>query len=154
MSNSEIETRKHIQQVNEYMNIFVCELLKRAVSHDKTKLEEPEASIFETYTPLLKNSTYGSEEYKQFLSDMKVALDHHYSHNSHHPEHYKEQIKGMNLFDIVEMFCDWLAATKRHADGDIHRSIEINRKRFKMDDQIVEILKNTVETLENIEKKI
>ena len=45
--------------------------------------------------------------------------------------------------DVVEMFCDWKAATERHADGNLERSIEINRERFKMSDQLVAIFQNT-----------
>ena len=31
--------------------------------------------------------TYGSDEYKACLTEMKPALDHHYAANRHHPEH-------------------------------------------------------------------
>jgi hypothetical protein len=43
------------------------------------------------------------------------------------------------------MICDWLAAVKRHKDGDIFRSIEVNQERFGYSDEIKEILKNTAE---------
>ncbi len=49
----------------------------------------------------------------------------------------------MDLMDVVEMFCDWKAATMRHNDGDIRKSIEINQKRFNMSDDLMEIFKNT-----------
>lgn len=42
------------------------------------------------------------------------------------------------------MFIDWKAATERHADGDIIKSIEINKNRFKISDQLIKILLNTV----------
>jgi hypothetical protein len=80
-----------------------------------------------------------------FLRDMKPALDHHYANNRHHPEHFGEEgIDGMNLFDVLEMFIDWTASTRRHADGDIAKSIEINKKRFGMSDQLAQIFRNTV----------
>ena len=47
----------------------------------------------------------------------------------------------MNLVDIVEMFCDWLAATKRHDDGDIYKSIEHNSK--EIGSLLSEIFENT-----------
>jgi hypothetical protein len=134
----ESETRKHIMQVAKYLHIFSCELLQRATLHDASKLVEPEASIFEKYTPLLKGVTYGSPEYQKMMEEMKPAIEHHYRANKHHPEHndmLNDPIQAMDLFDIVEMICDWVAATKRHADGDIKRSIEINKTRFKLDDQ-------------------
>jgi hypothetical protein len=91
---------------------MINELSKRAVNHDKSKLESPEKEIFEEYTPKLKGTTYGSEEYKEFLKEMKPALDHHYANNRHHPEHFKNGVNDMNLFDLLEMAADWLAAGK------------------------------------------
>ncbi len=48
----------------------------------------------------------------------------------------------------VELLCDWKTATLRHADGDINKSIEFSAKRFGMSEQLVQILRNTVELLE------
>lgn len=42
---------------------------------------------------------------------------------------------------------DWKAATERHADGDILKSLEINRVRFGISDQLAQILQNTVDEL-------
>jgi hypothetical protein len=42
---------------------------------------------------------------------------------------------------------DWKAATLRHADGDILKSIEINQKRFGYSDDLKEIFKNTVKEM-------
>ena len=100
------------------------------------------------FTPKLKDATYGSEEYKGFLSEMKPALDHHYGHNRHHPEFFVRGLRGMNLVDVLETFCDWWASSKRHADGDIRRSIEINQKRFGMSDDLTDIFLNTVRDFE------
>jgi len=148
------ETLKHIMNVRNLLDIIVIELIKRAEEHDKSKLEDPELAIFIEYTPKLAQSTYGSDEYKQFLKEMKPALDHHYANNRHHPEYFDAEadamlmqtpINCMNLVDIMEMLCDWKAATMRHNDGDIMKSIEINRDRFILSDQLVTILKNTVQ---------
>lgn len=138
------ETMKHKNNVKNYL-LFVSRVLElKGRKHDDSKLQEPEQSIFVEYTPKLKNCTYGSKEYQTFLKEMKPALDHHYSSNAHHPEYYKDGIKGMHLLDLIEMFFDWMAATKRHADGDIFKSIEINKKRFGYDDLLAQIFKNTV----------
>ena len=137
------DTKEHIEQVRGNILEMVGNLIARAMEHDQSKLESPEVEIFTEYTPKLKNSTYGSDEYKGFLTGMGEALKHHYEHNSHHPEHYENGIKGMDLLDVVEMFCDWKAATMRHADGDIIKSIEHNKNRFKYSDDLEEIFKNT-----------
>jgi hypothetical protein len=58
-----------------------------------------------------------------------------------------EGINGMTLIDLIEMLCDWKAAGLRHADGDIFRSIEINKERFGISEQLTQILENTAEFL-------
>lgn len=57
-------------------------------------------------------------------------------------------VYGMDLLDIFEMLADWKAATYRHRDGDIRVSLEQNRKRFGLSDQLYQILLNTVERME------
>lgn len=144
---STTDTLKHIKRVAQLLTEASGELIKRANVHDDSKLESPEKELFDKYTPKLKESTYGSEEYKTFLKELKVALDHHYATNSHHPEHYENGINGMNLFDVIEMFFDWKAAGERHADGNIYKSIEVNKERFGMSEQLVEIFTNTAKYL-------
>jgi len=122
---------------------FTYFLWERSQRHDESKLQSPEKELFDKYTPLLKETTYGSEEYNQYLKEMGVALQHHYEHNSHHPEHYEWGVHDMNLLDIIEMFCDWKAASLRHADGDFQESLEINRERFQIEDQLHNIFQNT-----------
>ncbi len=137
------DTLAHIEQVRFFLGITINIFLKRAFLHDKSKLEEPEKSLFDKYTPLLRDTTYGSDEYKQHLSEMGTALQHHYAVNNHHPEHYEKGVNGMSLFDLLEMFTDWYAASKRHADGSMIKSLEYNRGHFVMSDQLFEIFMNT-----------
>lgn len=154
----ETETRKHQQEVAKGLVWFASKLLERAMTHDKSKLEEYERAIFIEYTPKLKATTYGSEEYKQYLKEMKVALDHHYANNRHHPEFndingfsfqtLNDPIRSMDLVDIVEMLFDWYAATKRHADGNIGQSIDKNEKRFGINEQLSQLFRNTIGLLE------
>lgn len=141
------ETYEHIGVVRGYLADVVKQLLDRAQDHDASKLVDPELATFDEYTPKLKHSTFGSDEYKGFLVGMGEGLQHHYQSNRHHPEHFADGIEGMSLIDLVEMICDWLAAVQRHADGDIRRSIDINQARFGYDDQIKRILHNTVDAL-------
>jgi hypothetical protein len=141
------DTEKHIETVRGFLSDVIGNLAARSLLHDGSKLVEPEKSMYDEFTPKLKGSTYGSDEYKGFLKDMGVALKHHYENNSHHPEHYENGINGMTLMDLVEMLADWKAAGMRHANGNIEQSLEINRKRFGMSDQLFEIFKNTVKNL-------
>lgn len=147
MSESKFKTMRHIETVRNYISGVIKELIYRQEQHDQTKLEPPEVDIFEVYTPKLRDCVYGSDEYKQFLAEMKPAIDHHNKINRHHPEHYESGIQGMNLVDLLEMLCDWKAATLRHNTGDILKSLEINQKRFGFSDELKRILKNTVEDI-------
>ena len=193
---AKLQTIEHIERVQSLLWDCLTRLFKRALDHDKSKLESPEAEIFEEYTHKLKGVTYGSDEYRQFLAEMKPALDHHYAANRHHPEHfrwlcpvcnrvftdveweaapqgpndsgdrycpaccrhgmlYESQLvdspqtglNGMTLLDLLEMFVDWKAASERHADGCIHRSIEQNISRFGLSPQLAGILRNTAAEL-------
>lgn len=141
------DTYEHIGVVRSYLNDAVKQLLDRAQGHDASKLVDPEKDMFDEFTPRLKDSTFGSDEYKGFLRDMGGALTHHYENNRHHPEHHSGGITDMNLVDLMEMICDWLASTQRHTDGDIRKSIDINQERFGYDDQVKAILHNTVDIL-------
>ena len=175
----------------ELLEKIVINLEYRSACHDESKLEEPEKSMYDNFTPKLRGSTYGSDEYKGFLKDMGEALQHHYKVNTHHPEHFKmwscplcesvfseddvpigitdvrlcpkcsahgaiyesalepaSGIFGMSLLDVIEMLADWKAAGMRHANGNITQSLEINRKRFGISEQLFMILQNTVKELE------
>ena len=186
------DTQEHIGMVRKYIAEFMLSLRARSKDHDASKLESPEKEAFDLLTPRLKGLTYGSDEYRACLRKMKPAIQHHYAHNTHHPEHYKfwkcpicesvfsendappsvydgpdgayrlcpnccangtimeaaleptTGVYGMDLLDVVEMLCDWKAAGMRHADGDILKSLEINRKRFELSDQLYKIMVNTV----------
>nr|WP_319775979.1 DUF5662 family protein [uncultured Sphaerochaeta sp.] len=143
------DTLNHIGIVKEYIDCVAHYIKNRGIFHDSSKLLSPEKECFDEITPLLKGTTYGSEEYKATLSRMKPAIDHHYKSNRHHPEYFENGIDGMNLVDLVEMICDWKAASERHADGNIYRSLEINKERFGISDQLYSILKNTADFLFN-----
>lgn len=144
---STADTLKHIKRVSELLMKASTELLQRASVHDNSKLVAPEKDFFDEFTPKLAGTTYGSVEYKSFLEQLKVGLDHHYKNNTHHPEHYSEGINGMDLFDLLEMLLDWKAATERHNDGHIYKSIQINKDRFKISSQLESVLINTADRL-------
>lgn len=141
---SKPDTLAHKKNVSNKMKILIDDMILRSVSHDDSKLVSPEKEIFDEFTPKLKDSTYMSDEYKGFLKEMQVALDHHYSENRHHPEHFKNGIHDMNLVDILEMLADWKAASERHENGDILKSIELNKDRFGYSDDLKQLLINTV----------
>jgi len=147
-------TRDHIEKVRYYIKFITDELTLRGVNHDASKLVSPELEIFAKHTKKLARLKFQnengevSEEYKASLDAIKEATAHHYAVNRHHPEHYPNGINGMDLVDIVEMLCDWKAASLRQHDGNLLKSIEANAKRFNIDEQLLEILFNTAKLID------
>lgn len=141
------DTHEHIAQVRGLVLGVAADLTARAHRHDRSKLASPEVEVFDRVTPQLKDSTYGSDEYKEFLAAMGEGLAHHYAANDHHPEHFGCGICEMNLIQLTEMLCDWIAATRRHADGDIHGSIDANAERFGYGGELRRLLHDTVEAI-------
>ena len=78
----------------------------------------------------------------------------HQKRNKHHWQWWilPTDEEGIKVFEMpmkyrIEMLCDWKAATLRNKNGDIRKSIEINKKRFGMSDQLTNILLNTLEVI-------
>lgn len=141
------ETMLHITRVQVLLSACASQLIQRGLHHDLSKLEAPEVDTFTKFTPLLKGVVYGSPEYKSFLAEMAPALKNHYEQNSHHPEHFSDGVNDMTLLDVLEMFVDWIASGQRTKDGNIYKSIEIQRERFGLSDQLCAIMRNTAEVL-------
>jgi len=177
MFESKFKAMRHVETVRNFISTVIKELLNRQELHDQTKLQSPEAEIFAEHTPKLRDSAYASEEYNECLKEMNVALEHHYKNSRHHPEHFghmrcaacmdtytidpdahcvdcsrngipKHSILSMNLIDMIEMLCDWKAATLRHDTGDLYQSIELNQKRFGYGNEIKKLLINTAKWLD------
>jgi len=145
LTKSDSETLKHINEVRTNIWKLIQELDKRGQQHDASKFQSPEREIFAENLPELGKVEYASPEYQRLLEKVKPATEHHYAHNRHHAEHWPNGMNDMDLVDLAELLCDWSAATKRNKNGNIHRSIEINSKRYNMPPMLAQILTNTTE---------
>lgn len=133
-----------------YAADFCDDIMSRAEKHDESKLHEPEKERFDyvgTHQHLGKHE-YGSEEYKKSLEYLGPALKHHYEVNDHHPEHFENGIDGMNLMQFTELFCDWEAACHRNKNGSIYQSLEKNKERFSLSEDVYSLLRCTANVLE------
>lgn len=150
---SKAETLEHIRTFTFQITKGIRELTTRIELHDVGKLQPEEKALFDKYTPTLKHTTYGSEEYHGYLKLLDPALQHHYATNRHHPQFYGpngdewRKDGGMDPLDLYEMACDWYASSKRHADGDPMKSVEINQKRFGYSDETAAFLRNMMRRL-------
>lgn len=139
-----METIKHIHRVRYFLHEMIKELDKRAREHDLSKLENPEAETFGEYTPELAKTEYGTPEYTALLEKVRPAIEHHYSKNRHHPEYHKNGVNDMNLVDLIELLCDWKAASERNKNGNIRKSLEVNIVRYNIPLPLAKILENTI----------
>ena len=133
----------HILAVRDRLDVFAAELSRRGSAHDASKSSGAEKPAFDLVTPLLPGVTYGSPEYLALEERVRPALEHHYQHNSHHPEYHGNcGIAGMDLFDVVEMVCDWIASVAGRSGGDLN--LEFNIRRFGIEAHLGSILANTL----------
>lgn len=164
------ETKEHITQVREWMSEVIENIGRRIGTHDSSKLEDPEISGFIAMTEELKLSEadYPSPEYRAILKKYGPStILPHYQANDHHPEHYcfdqgildpewvkaGRGIRKMSLLSLIEMLCDWKAATTRmKGGGDLLESISYNQDRFGYDDDVRAILINTARELGMIDQ--
>lgn len=121
----------------------VNDLFLRAAVHDNSKFGPDEYEAYEKAFPDLQKYTYVSDEFKTTLATIRPAIEHHYRVNDHHPEFFEEGINGMHVVQMIEMLCDWKAASER-SKTDFFVSLETSRKRFTIDDQLFKIIVNTL----------
>jgi hypothetical protein len=154
------ETLTHVRRVGDFLADAAANLVRRAAKHDHSKVCAPEKAVFDEMTPRLARLTYGSQEYLDSVQELGPALEHHFQENDHHPEHYEDGVAGMSLMALIEMLCDWRAAserTKQRADGDeyLKRSfadgLRYNQERFGYGDELARVIENTARELGMIE---
>ena len=140
---SRADSLAHIHRVRDYIDTFVAQMLARGRVHDASKLDEPEKTTFDQIIPLLDGVAYGTPEYEAVVERAGPALEHHYRRNSHHPEHYGSAgVAGMDLFDLVEMVCDWMASAERNPDDGV--KLGYNVRLFGIEPQLASVIANTL----------
>jgi hypothetical protein len=146
-----VETLKHKFWVF-YYALKACKIiLIRAFLHDNSKFSKQEILYFKTFTKELKNTEYGSLEYTECLKKLAPALKHHYSVNRHHPE-FHASFEHMNLFDRIELVCDWLASSKRTKNGNPLQSVWTNKKRYNLSiENTLMLISTELKLLQNID---
>ena len=134
---------KHKRSVNTKMQYLSRNLKERGEAHDASKLEYPEIEwlIEMDKEPIYP---YGSPEYFEKMRRWEKFFKHHYENNRHHPSHFEHGIDGMNLLDLCEYCCDIISYYDEMHPDQAFQSIEAQKERFGMDEQLTCILKNTL----------
>jgi len=145
-----MDIKEHQEMVKQFAGKIIALLEERVKYHDMSKLMPPEVEIFAD-APKRNAIEYQSEEYKDNIKvKLEVALKHHYARNRHHPEHFENGISDMNLIDLLELVCDWKASSLGQDDGNVLTQMTKNKERFKLDEQLYHLIKNTMELFELI----
>ncbi len=141
------DTLIHISEVQEELERFRHELKVRGIIHDRSKLQEPEFSIFVSTREQFKKANYGTPEYAAVVKTASVAVDHHYKNNRHHTKYHPDGVYNMNLVDIIEMICDWKAASRRSPTKTFEESLEKCFERYNIVGQLKTVILNTLKDL-------
>lgn len=145
---AELVTRTHMQRVSALLMGAASELLDRAAKHDLSKLEAVELEPLQRMQDHIAEhgqAPYGTPAYAAQTAMLADMLAHHYANNSHHPEHYPDGVAGMDLFDLVEMFFDWKAASERGGESAINLSASVQK--HAIPPMLESILRNTAARL-------
>jgi hypothetical protein len=149
MSNESVPvTLKHIARVRELLGMFAIEMIRRGDRHDASKFHPEEQERLDAMQRMIDEegqAPYGTEEYKRRTAILGPMLAHHYANNSHHPEHYPNGVAGMDLFDLVEMFMDWKAASERGEESALNLSHSVKNR--ELPPMLASILQNTADRL-------
>lgn len=86
-------------------------LREKAIVHDDSKIScEDEMCAL---ARIIKDKSTLKDASKQLSPIKKDAIELHYKHNTHHPEHFQTPI-DMSRIDIMEMCCDWHARSTQY----------------------------------------
>jgi hypothetical protein len=152
----EADTRKHQMIVARLLINAAQRLLKRATVHDETKLHEPEISAYiePVYALNTEEVPYGSERYIELCKQMGKGWDHHKSFNDHHIEFFlpyavetlNDPILQLDMFALIEMCCDWIAAAQRRGNEPV-LALKTLTDKYPMDEQLQQLIRNTLARL-------
>jgi hypothetical protein len=138
------KTVAHVTRIRHLIALCIDKLNNKSAHHDDSKFTELELSYLAKIEEKVYkegNAPFASPEYNERKKLLQPMLEHHYRNNSHHPEHFENGVNGMDLFDVVEMFCDWKAASERGEESSMN--LQHACEKYKIDSQLKEILYNT-----------
>lgn len=140
----------HRDSVRKKLMFIASEIQKRADNHDLSKLQKPE---IEWLIEMDKEPRYpyGTDEYFDKMKRWQKFFDHHYAINRHHPDHFENGVNDMTLVDVVEYLVDIISYIDELHISQAVDIVDKQKGRFKIDDQLADILKNTlIEYFSNI----
>jgi hypothetical protein len=143
-------TQAHRRRVSEHLSVCQQILSLRAERHDKSKLEEPELGGFVSTQDRWAGVVYGTPEYQTLCDEIAPTIAHHYAHNDHHPEHYERGVSEMNLLQVLEMLCDWMAVSEEKRES-VLLKLPVLIAKHGIGEQLASVLFATADELEGLQ---
>lgn len=119
-----IAVQRHLRRISQQIEA-------RIVEHDSSKFQEDEFEGFVEINIVARTHPYGSQEYKDSISHNN-AVELHRQRNRHHPEYHQTGVEDMTLVELIEMVCDWKAASETYGQTSFQESLSIQAKRFNL----------------------
>lgn len=143
---AEMGIKKHQARVKELIDAIIEELQQRAATHDDSKFDDEERDTYLNLIPKIYGEAETTDEERAELKiAAQPAIDHHYAVNRHHPEFHEAGVDGMTLVDLIEMVCDWKAASERGGNN-LMANMDNNQNRFRLTGQLRSVIENTIKT--------
>lgn len=126
-----VTIERHRSIVSATLRAVAYELMRRADLHDQSKLSLDEFEGFAKINVVGREHAYGSDEYYASLKAIEPnPIPLHYSRNDHHPEHHKN-LSDMEFPQLVEMVCDWYAASVTYGKTTFQGGLTVSFDRWK-----------------------
>lgn len=151
VEDSRPSTYEHVADVQALLLGISAELARRAMVHDASKLQSTERAAWDVMRPAVDAAEHDSPEYHALLAEMQPTLDHHFARNSHHPEHHAAGILGMDMLDLIEMVCDWIAASRRDGKALVPYIRGGASRRFEIPEALAELMVRSVSPILDVE---
>ncbi len=126
---------RHIMTVQGLLRRVARQLLDRADGHDLSKLAPDELGGMIEIDAIAGRYGLNSPEYMAALSGEAIQL--HQSRHSHHPEYHPNGIEDMDIFDLIEMVCDWKAANQLRGHPEWGKSVDMMAERLSLSPEYV-----------------
>lgn len=129
-----VTIERHRAIVSATLRAVAYELMRRADLHDQSKLSLDEFEGFAKINKVGREHDYGSDEYYAALKAVEPnPIPLHYSRNDHHPE-FHAKITDMEFPELVEMVCDWYAASVAYGKTSFQNSLTVSFGRWAFTD--------------------
>lgn len=148
---------RHVTLLAHAMAHVTGDLEARARIHDLSKLTGAELPGFARLSAAVRGLKYGTQEYRDAMAEHKAVGDAHANGNSHHPEYHLQTCADrspttMGWLDIVEMVCDWWAASRTYGPGgDFRRSVHVGLDRWDWSTHQQWLINQVARTLRELE---